>query len=222
MQLFHAHDDFVLKIDAISAALTPPFYRCGRTQKAVDLFDAVISKPEDYINGDKTSYSNKEKNELAEISKAFAFKNLKPNIRTYNTVLKALRGYSDFEKCMDVIRVMKANNIDPDTVTMNTLIDAAVVSGNLMIANDVSQLSNARLNQCKMNSHLRSFSDGIRLEDSLFCTLHESRAFTTDILRAFVTYTAHPASLSSSWCGGIHSHYIRYVLETDLCDVRYL
>lgn len=120
------------------------FDRCGRTQKAIDLFDAVISKPDNNINSDKKSYSNKEKNEIIEISKAFTNKNLKPNIRTYNTVLKALRGYTGFEKCMDVIRIMKANDIDPDTVTMNTLIDAAVVSGNLEIANDVSQFSAAQ------------------------------------------------------------------------------
>jgi PPR repeat family len=107
------------------------------------LFDAVISKPDDNINNDKKSYSNKEKSEIIEISKAFSNKNLRPNIRTYNTVLKALRGYTGFEKCMDVIRIMKANDIDPDTVTMNTLIDAAVVSGNLEIANDVSQLNTA-------------------------------------------------------------------------------
>lgn len=130
--------------DSVITALNLLFDRCGRTQKAIDLFDAVISKPDNNINNDKKSYSNKEKNEIIEISKAFTNKNLQPNIRTYNTVLKALRGYTGFEKCMDVIKTMKANDINPDTVTMNTLIDAAVVSGNLDIANDVSQFSSAQ------------------------------------------------------------------------------
>lgn len=93
------------------------------------------------INDDKKSYSNKEKEDILKISRCFINKRLTPNIRTYNTVLKALRGYESFEKCMDIISVMKDNDVSPDSVTMNTLIDAAVTSGNLAIADDVRTTS---------------------------------------------------------------------------------
>ena len=63
--------------------------------------------------------------------------NLKPNIRTFNTVLKAMRGYKSFDKCMEVIRTMQKNKIQPDSVTVNTLVDCAVITGNLDIAEDV-------------------------------------------------------------------------------------
>lgn len=113
--------------------------RCNNPQKAIDFFDAVVGETTD-INNDKRSYSSNEKNTILEVSRAFINKNLKPNIRTYNTVLKALRGYSSFDKCMDVIRMMKKNHVAPDSVTMNTLVDAASLSGNLEIAEDVRYL----------------------------------------------------------------------------------
>jgi PPR repeat family len=138
------------------------------------LFDAVISKADDNINKDKKSYSNKEKSDIIEISKAFTNKNLRPNIRTYNTVLKALRGYTGFEKCMDVIRIMKANNVDPDTVTMNTLIDAAVVSGNLEMANDVSQLYTAE-HACKV----MDFRRGVGYDTLIKFSMIPSNAFSS-------------------------------------------
>lgn len=110
--------------------------RCNNPQKAIDFFDAVVRDTAD-INNDKRSYSSNEKNTILEVSRAFIDKNLKPNIRTYNTVLKALRGYSSFDKCMEVIRMMQMNHVAPDSVTMNTLVDAASLSGNLEIAEDV-------------------------------------------------------------------------------------
>lgn len=85
---------------------------------------------ETYINSD-----------IQEISKAFTDQYLRPNIRTYNTLLKALKQLKNFEKCMEVIRNMKKQGIQPDSVTINTLVDAAVSSGNLYIAEDVSLLS---------------------------------------------------------------------------------
>jgi pentatricopeptide repeat protein len=89
-------------------------------------------------NDERSTATNKEKTEIQDISKAFANQNLRPNIRTYNTLLKALRRFKNFDKCMEVIRSMKKQNIQPDTVTINTLVDAAVSTGNLYIAEDVS------------------------------------------------------------------------------------
>ena len=113
-------------------------FRCGNPQKAIDLFDSVISG-EDYqeINNDKNNYSNKDKQDIIRLSMTFTNYNLKPNIRTFNTVLKAMRGYKSFDKCMEVIRTMQKNKIQPDSVTVNTLVDCAVITGNLDIAEDV-------------------------------------------------------------------------------------
>ena len=97
-----------------------------------------MSNKDDEINNDKNRYSNKDKNEIQRLSKTFFNYNLQPNIRTYNTVLKALRGYKSFEKCLGVVRSMRNNGIQPDSVTVNTLVDAAVITGNLEIAEDVS------------------------------------------------------------------------------------
>ena len=121
-----------------SYAFLTSYDRCGNPQKSIDLFDAVMSSKDDEINNDKNRYSNKDKNEIQRLSKTFVNYNLQPNIRTYNTVLKALRGYKSFEKCLGVVRSMRNNGIQPDSVTVNTLVDAAVITGNLEIAEDVS------------------------------------------------------------------------------------
>lgn len=98
-----------------------------------------MSAEDEEINNDKNRYSNKDRNEIQRLSKTFTNHGLKPNIRTYNTVLKALRGHKSFEKCLGVVQSMRKNEIQPDSVTVNTLVDAAVITGNLEIAEDVSR-----------------------------------------------------------------------------------
>lgn len=58
---------------------------------------------------------------------------LRPNIRTYNTMLKALRG-SPVDSYEKLVNGMLENGLSPDSITVNTLVDACVQVGRLDLA----------------------------------------------------------------------------------------
>lgn len=76
---------------------------------------------------------------LKALSKVFIDSQVRPNVRSYNTLLKALKGsgIGSFERCMDVVSTMRRQGIPPDSVTLNTLVDVSVSSGNLQAAEDL-------------------------------------------------------------------------------------
>ena len=79
---------------------------------------------------------------LKALSKSFIDGKVRPNVRSYNTLLKAIKGSGggSFERCMDIVLTMQRQGIKPDTVTINTLVDVSVNSGNLQAAEEVSKM----------------------------------------------------------------------------------
>ena len=84
---------------------------------------------------------------LKALSKSFIDGKVRPNVRSYNTLLKAIKGSGggSFERCMDIILTMQRQGIQPDSVTINTLVDVSVNSGNLQAAEEVSEVSSTIL-----------------------------------------------------------------------------
>ena len=80
--------------------------------------------------------------DVATRSDVFVSDRIQPNTRTYNIVLKGLRGahQSDLDRCFGVLQLMARNHVVPDTVTMNTMMDACVKAGNLSAAEQVWSL----------------------------------------------------------------------------------
>jgi hypothetical protein len=76
--------DLILFNGAIDA-----YIRCGKSQKAIDIYDIVMNNSETFTKEEASTATNKEKAEILDISKAFSDQELRPNIRTYNTLLKA-------------------------------------------------------------------------------------------------------------------------------------
>lgn len=62
-----------------------------------------------------------------------------PNVRTFNIVLKVLREMksNSYLYCADIINDMKLINVNPDSITINTVIDIAVLEDRFEIANEV-------------------------------------------------------------------------------------
>ena len=79
---------------------------------------------------------------LKALSKSFTDSKVRPNVRSYNTLLKAIKGSGggSFERCMDIVQTMQRQGIQPDSVTINTLVDVSVNSGNLQAAEEVSKV----------------------------------------------------------------------------------
>jgi uncharacterized protein YqgV (UPF0045/DUF77 family) len=74
------------------------------------------------------------------IVKVFADSNIRPNTRSFNTLLKALRGSGEgsFQRCMELVESMRKLGLQPDSVTVNTLVDASVMDGKFEAAEQVS------------------------------------------------------------------------------------
>ncbi len=68
--------------------------------------------------------------------------NVQINTRTFNTLLKGFRNADNgFSMCLKMLLWMHRHDYPYDSVTLNTVIDAAVVIGNLKAAEMVSILN---------------------------------------------------------------------------------
>lgn len=66
---------------------------------------------------------------------------LQPNVRTVNTVMKGLREVptEGLELCLKLWQWMIKCKLTPDSITLNTVISAAINNGRLSIAEEVRQ-----------------------------------------------------------------------------------
>ena len=113
----------------------------------IEVTDLRPSKKSITIEDDDAAYKlakNKQMlrsfDNILSISKTFIDSNVQPNVRTYNTILKAFRDDKEnsFKKGNELITKMLSRNIQPDSVTINTLVDIGVCTGNLIAAEQVS------------------------------------------------------------------------------------
>jgi pentatricopeptide repeat protein len=112
------------------------YIRCGHANIAVQLFDSVI------LQDVKKNLT--EKRSLAvELIHYFKMFNLEPNVRTFNILIKSMRGLKAedanemFKRCLDMVQLMRTYGMEPDSVTMNTLVDLSVRVGNLEAAEKI-------------------------------------------------------------------------------------
>jgi hypothetical protein len=125
--------------------------RCGNIDKSVDLFQLIF--PEKAIRsmlGMSPSLAIAA-NLYAVMMKGFQY--VRPNTRSFNIFLKAIRehrraeGEAEFPGatmlniCYRLLQKMKELKISPDAVTINTIVDIAVVEGQLEQAEEVSHSS---------------------------------------------------------------------------------
>lgn len=131
-----------------SETLILTFYRCNRMDKALDLFKVLTSRDLAKVTSFKVSRvansfaaDKTDSKELIPGQQLFAFSNIKANSRTYNILLKGFRGADgeSFNRCLDVLIDMETFGVKPDVVTINTLVDACVLTGNLERAEQVGQ-----------------------------------------------------------------------------------
>ena len=118
------------------------YIRCENTQKCLNLYKySVLRVAKDEIEGSSSTYLS--------VWQCFKSSRIVPNVRTFNTLLKAYRDNTspksyDLHDYLDILEEMKAFNVQPDTVTINTLVDAVVSSGNVSQAE--SMLNDRGLN----------------------------------------------------------------------------
>ena len=114
------------------------FIRCDRAKLAVYLFEHV-ALPNDDFRFFSTPVPHDDVLDVDAIISYFKQFPILPNVRTFNILLKAMRSptvlnddpASVLRLCFEITRLMDRLNIEPDVITMNTLIDIAVTSGNL-------------------------------------------------------------------------------------------
>lgn len=109
--------------------------RCGQVNNALHLFQ-YVSKDNLFKQRVKIPPSSTEMPKYYQI-----FSNIRLNARSYNTLLKGIRfldGDQVFTTSLYVLDLMKSRGIHPDSITINTIIDACAKSGNLNTARDVS------------------------------------------------------------------------------------
>lgn len=65
---------------------------------------------------------------------------VRPNVRTFNTLLKGFRGQdaAGVDNCLRLIERMQSLGVKPNAVTINTVVDACVLAGNFTQAESVS------------------------------------------------------------------------------------
>lgn len=129
----HLKADNVLLNSAMDA-----FIRCNRADLAIYLFENTVLRNSG-SNLFTMSVPYNDGYEMDAITAYFKRFAITPNIRTFNILIKAMRSPTQqndhpadiFRFCFEVINLMKRYSIEPDSITVNTLIDIAVASGNL-------------------------------------------------------------------------------------------
>ena len=122
-------------------------FRCGQTSKAYDLFLYVTSFSKmKNDNNDLVFLSNKfnrnvyTKSLIEEFGSIFISESdIVPNIRTYNILLKGLQTMPQFsfDHCRSILKSMKLYEINPDQISINTMVDVCVRNNNLLQAEEV-------------------------------------------------------------------------------------
>ena len=128
--------------------------RCDATDLAFDLFDLSIPPPISSSIHPPTMEATSRGKEysLPVIGAYFRMHGIVPNVRTFNILIKGFRGQrisrtsepvlaldnqNIYQRCQDVVTLMRQFNLVPDVVTMNTLVDISVVMGDLEVAERV-------------------------------------------------------------------------------------
>lgn len=119
----HIQPDIVMCNGIIDA-----FINCGDVDKAYDLFTCIASRTKDTLTKSSSSSWNKIVLEC------------RPNVRTFNTMLKGFVKTGNLHQSMILFNDMKRNGLLFDSVTVNTLVSVAVSASSFHIAE--SLLSN--------------------------------------------------------------------------------
>lgn len=102
------------------------YIRCGKSKKCISLFE--------YATSDLTARRRID-HSIPAYWDCFKDKQIQPIASTFNTLLKALRDSTDkspvpLEGFLAVVQRMKVFDVRPNSITVNTLIDAIVSTGN--------------------------------------------------------------------------------------------
>lgn len=113
-------------------------FRCGNAEKALTIFNSIFKDRLGQTIRVSFSSSSSVGNmtSIVELFQSPGYEML-PNVRTYNTLLKGLRGLNQLDKCFALYSSMEKNGVQADAITLNTLIDACVSGGNVLKAKKV-------------------------------------------------------------------------------------
>ena len=110
-------------------------FRCRKFTRAVRIFQLVNPNSVHYSNSWIPENTIGNDIEIDTIIASFKSKiqSILPNVRTYNIMIKCLRELKKYSYVRSelLLEDMKINNICPDSITINSIIDLAVVSGRL-------------------------------------------------------------------------------------------
>lgn len=132
--------DVILLNSAIDA-----YINCGSITKAQDIFHIIVTaaaahNDDDDDIKDNAISSTRYQKAMRELHLGFMINSkIVANVRTYNTLLKSYRGIgdNDFQQSLDIIDHMQMHRIQPNTITLNTLIDVCVTTNRLTEAEEV-------------------------------------------------------------------------------------
>lgn len=115
------------------------YINCGNVEKALDLFDyATYRQDNDELLGNKRM-------RYIRSWGCFLPNYIYPNVLTFNTIIKGYRNSrkSSFLIYQNLLNKMKNANINIDSITINTIIDSVVSSGDLLKAEYLLNLVSA-------------------------------------------------------------------------------
>jgi len=149
----HPTSEDIVDVVLLNGAMDA-YIRCGNSLKCVDLFRYSINP-----NGESGERNQK-------LWRCFRSTNIQPNVRTFNTILKAYRDYRgdkqfELSDYLSLLQTMKSFSVVPDAITVNTIVDACVSCGNV---------SQAKLLLMNLNVDVPSDNASIMLPTELIGT----------------------------------------------------
>lgn len=145
MSILHAQRNNVAPDIVMANTVIDAYVNCGDVDKARELVQLMTAEESDA----------KDRNEYWPL--------LRPNSRTYNTILKGMAEQGDVKLAMDLSKIVKAKGLW-DNVTTNTLVKAAVAAEEFEMAEDILSKHTSTFNDDDIGRRTRRQVDHPNIE----------------------------------------------------------
>jgi pentatricopeptide repeat protein len=145
MSILHAQRNNVAPDIVMANTVIDAYVNCGDVDKARELVQLMTAEESDA----------KDRNEYWPL--------LRPNSRTYNTILKGMAEQGDVKLAMDLSKIVKAKGLW-DNVTTNTLVKAAVAAEEFEMAEDILSKHTSIFNDDDIGRRTRRHVDHPNIE----------------------------------------------------------
>ena len=145
MSILHAQRNNVVPDIVMANTVIDAYVNCGDVDKARELVQLMTAEERDAK--DRDGY----------------WPLLRPNSRTYNTILKGMAEQGDVKLAMDLSKIVKAKGLW-DNVTTNTLVKAAVTAEEFEVAEDILSKHTSTFNDDEIGRRTRRRVDHPNIE----------------------------------------------------------